>query len=250
MCIRDSNITKNGFSKAYNAGPIINTDKDEMSPFIHSDNLNLYFSSKGHVGMGNYDLFVSKRKNIYSDWEKPNNLGYPINDHKSQNSLVVSSDGKTAYFNSSFEGFGSDDIFYFKLPENVQAKQLNNIELDIIISKPGEEIVLNNVQFSNNSYELNEMSKNELDKLSNYLIKYNINIQIEGHTDSNGDSALNLILSENRAKSTAQYVISKGIDENRISGVGKGENEPVIECSGSCSNEDHRTNRRSEFIIL
>jgi outer membrane protein OmpA-like peptidoglycan-associated protein len=75
-------------------------------------------------------------------------------------------------------------------------------------------------------------------------------IRVEAHTDNRGPSSYNLKLSENRAKSTAQYVISKGIDENRISGVGKGENEPVIECSGSCSNEDHRTNRRSEFIIL
>ena len=75
-------------------------------------------------------------------------------------------------------------------------------------------------------------------------------IKVESHTDNRGSDSYNLKLSENRAKSTAQYVISKGIDENRISGVGKGENEPVIECSGSCSNEDHRTNRRSEFIIL
>ena len=242
-----SNITKNGFSKAYNAGPIINTDKDEMSPFIHSDNLNLYFSSKGHVGMGNYDLFVSKRKNIDSDWEKPNNLGYPINDHKSQNSLVVSSDGKTAYFNSSFDGFGSDDIFYFKLPENVQAKQLNNIELDIIISKPGEEIVLNNVQFSNNSYELNEMSKNELDKLSNYLIKYNINIQIEGHTDSNGDSALNLILSENRAKSVNDYLIIKGVQQDQLVYVGFGDSKPLADNN---SEKGRALNRRTSFKII
>ena len=71
-----------------------------------------------------------------------------------------------------------------------------------------------------------------------------------GWTDPTNKIYANLKLSENRAKSTAQYVISKGIDENRISGVGKGENEPVIECSGNCSNEDHRTNRRSEFIIL
>ena len=83
-----SEITKNGFSPAYNAGPSINTNKDEMSPFIHADNLNLYFSSNGHVGMGDYDLFLSKRESIQSNWQNPKNLGYPINDHKSQNSLI------------------------------------------------------------------------------------------------------------------------------------------------------------------
>ena len=83
-----------------------------MSPFIHADNLNLYFSSKGHIGMGDYDLFVSKRDSVSTNWKEPINLGYPINDHKSQNSLIVSSDGKTAYFNSSIDGYGLDDIFF------------------------------------------------------------------------------------------------------------------------------------------
>ena len=106
-----SEITKNGFSKAFNAGSTINTEKDEMSPFIHPDNRNLYFSSNGHTGMGDYDLFLCQRNNINSDWQKPKNLGYPINDHKSQNSLVVSTDGKTAFFNSS-----ADDIWCCPFP--------------------------------------------------------------------------------------------------------------------------------------
>jgi len=242
-----SEITKNGFAPAYNAGPVINTEKDEMSPFIHADNLNLYFSSKGHVGMGNYDLFVSKRKNIDSDWEKPNNLGYPINDHKSQNSMIVSSDGKTAYFNSSFEGYGSDDIFYFDLPDNIQATPLNNIELDIIVSKIGEEIILKNVHFSNNSYVLNDSSKIELNKLSDYLINYKIKIKIEGHTDSNGDSNLNLVLSNNRAKSVNDYLISNGVEQNQLNFSGYGDSRPIADNN---SKEGRAINRRTSFIII
>ena len=59
-----------------------------------------------------------------------------------------------------------------------------------------------------------------------------------------------IFLSDKRAKSTAQYVISKGIDENRISGVGMGEEDPKIDCTSGCSKDDHAKNRRSEFIIV
>ena len=242
-----SEITKNGFAPAYNAGPVINTKKDEMSPFIHADNLNLYFSSKGHVGMGDYDLFLSNRDSITSKWKKPKNIGYPINDHKSQNSMIVSSDGKTAYFNSSFEGYGSDDIFYFDLPNNIQATPLNNIELDIIVSKIGEEIILKNVHFSNNSYVLNDSSKIELNKLSDYLINYKIKIKIEGHTDSNGDSNLNLVLSNNRAKSVNDYLISNGVEQNQLNFSGYGDSRPIADNN---SKEGRAINRRTSFIII
>ena len=121
---------------------------------------------------------------------------------------------------------------------------INDSLLDIIISKPGEEIVLNNVQFSNNSYELNEMSKNELDKLSNYLIKYNINIQIEGHTDSNGDSTLNLILSENRAKSVYDYLIIKGVQQDQLFYIGFGDSKPLVDNN---SEKGRALNRRTSF---
>ena len=218
-----------------------------MSPFIHADNLNLYFSSKGHIGMGDYDLFVSKRDSVSTNWKEPINLGYPINDHKSQNSLIVSSDGKTAYFNSSLDGYGLDDIFYFDLPEDVKANKLNNIELDIIVSKPGEEIILNNVQFANNSFELNQSSKNELDKLANYIFKYNINIQIEGHTDSVGNSDMNLILSENRARTVNKYLIGRGVSKEKLTYIGYGSSKPIADNS---SENGRALNRRTSFKIL
>ena len=78
----------------------------------------------------------------------------------------------------------------------------------------------------------------------------NMIIKVESYTDSRGPASYNKFLSDKRAKSTAQYVISKGIDENRISGVGMGEEDPEIDCSSGCSKDDHAKNRRSEFIIV
>ena len=53
-----------------------------------------------------------------------------------------------------------------------------------------------------------------------------------------------------RAKTTAQYVISKGIDASRITGSGKGETSPNVDCGGNCTEDEHQLNRRSEFFIL
>ena len=91
----------------------------------------------------------------------------------------------------------------------------------------------------------------ELDKLVAIMKKYpEMVIRAESHTDSRGPASYNKSLSERRAKSTAQYVISKGISEERISGVGMGEEDPEIDCTSGCSKDEHAMNRRSEFIIV
>ena len=76
-----------------------------------------------------------------------------------------------------------------------------------------------------------------------------MNIIVESHTDSRGSSSYNKELSERRAKSTVQYVISKGIAENRLKALGKGEEQSLFDCSNGCNEEQHSQNRRSEFII-
>lgn len=95
--------------------PTINTPKREETVLIHPDGHTLYFSSNGHVGMGGLDLFMS-RKDSLGRWQRPINLGYPINTHKDENSLMVSTEGSLAYFSSNSEGgFGSFDIYGFEL---------------------------------------------------------------------------------------------------------------------------------------
>ncbi|MOA44616.1 Outer membrane protein A precursor [compost metagenome] len=75
-------------------------------------------------------------------------------------------------------------------------------------------------------------------------------IMVKSHTDNRGSDAYNMSLSDRRAKSTVQYVISKGIDKSRISGKGYGESEPKVDCKENCTEEDHAKNRRSEFLII
>ena len=75
-------------------------------------------------------------------------------------------------------------------------------------------------------------------------------ISAESHTDSRGPSSYNLTLSQKRAKSMKEYVIAKGIDPSRISGVGKGESDPAVTCDGPCTKEEHQLNRRCIFKII
>lgn len=111
-----------------NMGPKINTSQSEQSPFIHPDNQTLYFSSDGHLGMGRFDIYVC-RKDENGEWGQPENLGYPINTSGNENSLIVSLDGKYAYFASSREdGFGDMDIYTFELHEKARPKTVTYVK--------------------------------------------------------------------------------------------------------------------------
>ena len=118
------------------------------------------------------------------------------------------------------------------------------------IIKP-EEIVLNPIFFEFDKSNITSKAAFELDKLVQIMKKYpEMVINANSHTDSRGSASYNAGLSERRAKTTVQYVISKGVDKTRISGMGKGESDPKVDCGSNCSEEDHQMNRRSEFIIV
>jgi outer membrane protein OmpA-like peptidoglycan-associated protein len=78
----------------------------------------------------------------------------------------------------------------------------------------------------------------------------NMVIMVKAHTDNRGSDQYNLNLSDRRAKSSVQYIISKGIDKSRITGKGYGESEPKVDCKEACTEEEHAENRRSEFLIV
>ena len=243
-----SEIGENGFGKPFNAGPIINTEYNEMSPFLHADNLTLYFASDGHIGLGGFDLFVSRRRDVSQDWDTPENMGYPINTHKVENSLIVGTNGKTAYYASDKGGYGLEDIFWVDLPKEKQANEISDLELEIITQKQGEEVILRNVQFSHNSFTLNENSFIELNSLITYLKKNpQIKIQIEGHTDNVGEEKENKILSENRAISVYNYLTQNNITENRLSYKGFGEQKPL---APNETEKGRKVNRRTSFKII
>ncbi|MFT5103141.1 MAG: outer membrane protein OmpA-like peptidoglycan-associated protein [Candidatus Latescibacterota bacterium] len=114
-----------------------------------------------------------------------------------------------------------------------------------------DQVVLNPILFDYNQHNIKPQAAFELDKLVAIMQKYpNMVIAAGSHTDNRGNDEYNLELSEQRAQSTVQYVISKGVDASRITGKGYGETQPTVACGSNCSDEDHQKNRRSEFIIV
>ncbi|MBK7112160.1 MAG: OmpA family protein [Flavobacteriales bacterium] len=111
----------------------INTTGDEKAPFMHSDSRTLYFAArppndesgrvdgtKGHKGIGGYDIFFSKM-NDDGSWSRPKNIGHPLNTDQDEHGLIVSADGHTAYFASArYQGAGDLDVFGFELPKEAR----------------------------------------------------------------------------------------------------------------------------------
>lgn len=316
----------NALGEAENLGPEINTPYEELSPFIHPDGRTLYFASRGHPGMGDFDLFFSKQ-DAQGNWKTAVNLGYPINTMGEERSLIVNGRGDIAMFASSV-GKRDLDIYYFLLPEEIkpvtvtyvkgyvydkitnnrlQAKcQMIDIEsgeeMVELLSDPisgeylvclpvdrdyafnversgyllysenfsltnltnpqepvnmniplqpladGVTVILRNIFFDFNSYDLLSDSYAELKVVVQYM-KTNpkLKIEIGGHTDNVGTQAYNKTLSENRAKSVYDYLISKGIDKTRLSYKGYDFSIPI---ATNDTEQGRALNRRTEFKVI
>ena len=112
------------------------------------------------------------------------------------------------------------------------------------------EVVLQSIYFDFDKSNITEQGATELDKLVGVMNENpEMVIFAKSHTDARGKEKYNLNLSERRAKSTVQYLVSKGIAKARISGQGFGESELKVTCN-TCTNEEHAQNRRSEFVLV
>lgn len=145
--IYKSELIDEEWTKAIALDSTINTKGKEQSPFIHHDNRTLYFSSDGHPGLGKEDLFFSKRNR--DSWTKPENLGYPINTHKTEATLVVSTNGERAYFASDKGDKKTGlDIYSFNLPQEKQPEKLTYFK-GIIKDAISKKTILTNVELIN-----------------------------------------------------------------------------------------------------
>lgn len=118
--IKDAN---GNWSKARNIGPVINTKGNEKSPFIHTDSKTLYFSSDALPGVGGYDIFYAKETE--KRWQKPVNIGYPINTKSNDIGFFVSTNGKKAYFSSDeLDDVKRWNVYSFNLYEKAQPEKV------------------------------------------------------------------------------------------------------------------------------
>jgi outer membrane protein OmpA-like peptidoglycan-associated protein/tetratricopeptide (TPR) repeat protein len=137
---------RNGnWGAAKNLGPMINTQYDEDGPFIDYDGKTLYFSSKGHKGMGGFDIYKSTYNEENDSWSEPVNLGYPMNSPDNDVYFVSTRDGERGYYASAkSDGLGFLDIYHIRLadleapPKKVEAKKVEQEEPEkpVIVTPP------------------------------------------------------------------------------------------------------------------
>ncbi len=131
-----SKKTLGGWTKAENLGLSVNTKYDDCSPYIYIDKKTLVFASKGRVGMGSFDLFISTKENEL--WSEPLNLGYPINNSFDQVGYAISHKG-WAYYSSSEES-GKIELKRFKIPAgllpSVEDRFISGLVLDEVSLQP------------------------------------------------------------------------------------------------------------------
>ena len=108
-----SHLEDNGrWGKPKNLGKLINTERDEEAPFISKSGKHLYFSSNGQAGMGDLDIYIAERGKNDATFNKPVNLGYPINSVENDVFFVLSGDEKAAYYSSvKTSSKGEQDIY-------------------------------------------------------------------------------------------------------------------------------------------
>jgi outer membrane protein OmpA-like peptidoglycan-associated protein len=175
---------KGSWSRPMNPGFTINSEGDEMSPFIHFDGQTLYFSSNGRTGMGGFDIFRTTLRED-STWEEPQNLGYPINTYNDETGLIIGSEGQKAYFSSIRDKAAGKDIFQFDLYESARPNPVSYIKGRVYDKQTGKLIKAD--------YELIDLSngksilRNSTDGSGEFLIclpsgyNYGINVSKTGY---------------------------------------------------------------------
>ena len=107
-----------------NLGDAINTDKEEVTPFIHADGQHLYFASRGHMGLGGYDIYYSTK--LGDRWSTPENLGYPVNTKDNEGSVFITPDYTEGYYEKYVSGanpaLSHSDIYKFVMPKELKQK--------------------------------------------------------------------------------------------------------------------------------
>ncbi|MDH3708875.1 MAG: OmpA family protein [Cyclobacteriaceae bacterium] len=114
---KSSRLPDGSWGSPVNVGPIINTPFDEDAPQMHSDGKTMFFSSRGHDGMGGYDIFSTILDPQTRKWSKPRNMGYPVNSANEDIYFTLTSDGSKGYFTSfRYDSYGEKDIYIMHRP--------------------------------------------------------------------------------------------------------------------------------------
>ncbi len=270
----EKSIEKKMWSKPQNFGFPINTHNDELAMFITADGAHGYYSHEvigSNIESKLYqidipdEISIEYRSSFISGIISDSLTKEPLQANivlYNLNSNLPASEIKSDILTGEYLMVlteGASYALFINAPNYLFKSYHFNLESDIgmggisadIVLKPlkfGEKTTLNNVLFEHDSYALTKKSKSALIYVTDYLINHpDLNIEIAGFTDSVGTDKYNLILSENRAESVYNYLVTNGVDYERIAYHGYGSAYPIATNTNVFG---RAKNRRIELIIL
>ena len=270
-----SKILSSGYKAPRNLGNSINSSYDEVAYFLANKN-DGYVSSNRPNGKGGFDIYTAtndaivqtikgKIRDLETKIKLPNTLVILKDEEGVEIARTITKEDASYTFDvvpfelyaitTLKDGF-KEGNFEFLADRNFNTtytKDLDLLTTEPVIAKVDEElrIVIENIYFDFAKYSVKEESHISLNKIIKVLNENpDMKLAINAHTDNVGKDAYNLNLSNKRAASAVKYLISHGINKNRLISKGFGETKPLIDCGGNCTEADLQTNRRVEFVIL
>ena len=263
---------KGNWTTPVNLGYPINTENDEVGFFTSTDGKYGYFSSNNMKGSSGYDVFSFE----LDPKVRPGPVMLQKGEFKADgsDSLVAATIELKNTFTNELTRINVDSVTgqyafvasldhdvimtvkkkgYAFESEYISANDSSNIgpvKKNILLEKidVGKSYTINDILFATNSYQINDTIKAVVNEFSDYLTQNpKLTVTIEGHTDNVGNPTDNLILSQNRAKSIYDYLITRGIDKTRLSFKGYGETKPI---ASNSSADGRAKNRRTVFKVI
>lgn len=272
-----SKIIRGEFKKPLNLGNTINTPSDEVAFYLSKNNKTGYVSSNPN---GKFDIqkFDFKVLDIIQYLEgtvvdvKTNtpltNATVSILDEKGNeiDMTVTGNDGiyklnvepsSTYTITTKKDGFENNSFNFVANKSTQDAVYTKKLELAgsapiiKVVGNNKRVISVENIYFDYNKWSIKNEAQIALDKI-HFVLSDNpdMNIRINAHTDNVGSAKYNQELSDKRAKSAKAYLVAKGISSERITTIGFGESDPLIDCGSKCKIDDNIANRRIEFQVL
>lgn len=267
-----SNILNDNTAKPENMGAPFNSGSDDFAYVVNSNNETGYFSSNREGGKGDDDIYsfaAYECKQVVegtvrnSETQEPiGNATVKLIDETGKIQISVTTDINGYYMfdadcDKTFTVLGSKTDYKDDLKPVVTSSEnavKHRVDLNLVPLIKDNQIVINPIFFDFDKSNIRTDAQYELEHIIDVMREHpNMVIKLESHTDSRGGDRYNMRLSDRRAKSTRDYILSRGIDASRIeSAIGFGETQLLNECANrvKCTKEQHQLNRRSYFYIL
>ncbi|MBV7270388.1 OmpA family protein [Winogradskyella luteola] len=267
-----SNILKGNRNDPENMGAPYNSGYDDFAFFVNSDTNKGYFSSNRPNGKGSDDIYSFNAQQCKEEIagvardSKTNIIltGVTVRlideTGKVLEEVITNNDGAytfTVDCNKTYTIAGSKPDYKDNqktITTTDDNEHVNTIDLELEPLIIDNQIVINPIFFDFDKSNIRTDAQYELENIVDVMRKHpEMVIKIESHTDSRGRDRYNMKLSDRRAKSTRDYIISRGIDASRIeSAIGYGETQLLNKCANrvKCTEEEHQLNRRSYFYIV